>query len=113
MRLRWLKSFAMPERLAVIQRFRGHGIGALLLERCRAMAAARGGSLLYVRVLPAGVGYWERLGWRRLDPPEASDPARRMVALIKPADPSKPLSEIEPPEDLTLLPDRPAGGVTR
>ena len=112
-RLRWLKSFAMPERLAVIQRFRGHGIGALLLERCRAMAAARGGSLLYVRVLPAGVGYWERLGWRRLDPPEASDPARRMVALIKPADPSKPLSEIEPPEDLTLLPDRPAGGVTR
>ena len=111
-RLRWLKSFAMPERLAVIQRFRGHGIGALLLERCRAMAATRGGTLLYVRVLPSGVGYWERLGWRRLDPAEAGDATKRMVALIKPVDPSKPLPEIEPPEGLGLPPDRPAGCVT-
>ena len=34
LRVRWFQSFAMPERLAVIQRFRGHNIGQLLLERC-------------------------------------------------------------------------------
>jgi predicted GNAT family N-acyltransferase len=32
-RLRWFQSFAMPERLAVMQRFRGNNIGELLIER--------------------------------------------------------------------------------
>ena len=41
-RVRWFQSFAMPERLAVIQRFRGHNIGQLLLERCRQLAETRG-----------------------------------------------------------------------
>src|SRR5262245_14212229 len=40
-RLRWFKSFAMPERLAVMQRFRGHKIGQLLLDRCRQLAQSR------------------------------------------------------------------------
>src|SRR5438046_1161169 len=30
LRVRWFKSFAMPERLAVVRRFRGHNVGALL-----------------------------------------------------------------------------------
>ena len=37
-RVRWFQSFAMPERLAVIQRFRGNNIGQLLIERCRSLA---------------------------------------------------------------------------
>ena len=46
-RMRWFHSFAMPERLAVIQRFRGHDIGQVLLERCRKLAEARGCAMLY------------------------------------------------------------------
>src|SRR5437763_15519787 len=41
-RVRWFKSFAMTERLAVMHRFRGHNVGRLLLERCRALAESRG-----------------------------------------------------------------------
>ena len=41
-RVRWFKSFAMCERLAVMQRFRGHNVGQLLLERCRKLAESRG-----------------------------------------------------------------------
>src|SRR5215813_15426042 len=52
-RVRWFQSFAMPERLAVIQRFRGHKIGELLLERCRALAESRGCNTLYTQSLPA------------------------------------------------------------
>jgi len=57
LRVRWFQSFAMPERLAVIQRFRGHGIGQLLIERCRALADSRGCNMLYAQVLPADVKY--------------------------------------------------------
>src|SRR4029453_10789392 len=48
-RVRWFQSFALPERLAVIQRFRGHDIGRRLLEHCRALAASRGCDMLYVQ----------------------------------------------------------------
>lgn len=41
-RLRWFKSFAMPDQLAVIPHFRGHGVGSLLLEQARAIAEGRG-----------------------------------------------------------------------
>src|SRR5258708_7081722 len=40
-RVRWFQSFAMNERLAVMHRFRGHGVGQLLLERCRSLAESR------------------------------------------------------------------------
>ena len=53
LRVRWFQSFAMPERLAVIQRFRGHNIGQLLLERCRKLAESRGCNMLYAQALPA------------------------------------------------------------
>src|ERR1700750_1821493 len=41
LRIRWFQSFAMPERLALMQRFRGHRVGELLLERARALAESR------------------------------------------------------------------------
>lgn len=101
-RVRWFRSFAMPQRLAVLQRFRGHDIGQLLLERCRALAAIRGCSLLYVQILPSGIGYWEKHGWRRLEPEEADGAARRIVTLVKPVDPSKPLAEMAAPDAVAL-----------
>jgi GNAT superfamily N-acetyltransferase len=101
-RLRWFQSFAMPERLAVIQRFRGHNIGNLLLERCRALAQSRGSNMLYVQALPNDVGYWEKQGWRRLVPEEAGAAAKRIVAMVKAVDPSKPLPAVEAPEAVVL-----------
>jgi GNAT superfamily N-acetyltransferase len=102
LRLRWFKSFAMPERLAVIQRFRGHNIGQLLLERCRKLAESRGCNMLYAQALPGDVQYWEKLGWRRLLPEDKGQPAKRIVAMVKAVDPSKPLPEVEAPEAVVL-----------
>ena len=82
-RVRWFQSFAMPERLAVIQRFRGHNIGQLLLERCRTLAESRGCNMLYAQVLPTDVKYWEKQGWRRLVAEEASRRAKRIVAMVQ------------------------------
>ena len=80
MRVRWFKSFAMTERLAVMQRFRGHNVGQLLLERCRTLAESRGCNMLYTQVLPSDAGYWEKQGWRRLVPEDESTgrPADRL-----------------------------------
>ena len=102
-RVRWFKSFAMTERLAVLQRFRGHRVGQLLLERCRALAQSRGCNMLYAQVLPLDTGYWEKQGWRRLVPEAQSkaDP-NQIVAMIKGVDPGKPLPEVEAPEAITL-----------
>ena len=80
LRVRWFQSFAMPERLAVIQRFRGHNIGQLLLERARKLAESRGCNMLYAQVLPADVKYWEKQGWRRLVAEDASSGDKRIVA---------------------------------
>ena len=82
-RLRWFKSFAMPAHLAVIRRFRGHGVGSLLLEQARAIAESRGSRLLYVRTTPLWTRYFERLGWRRLDETPGADAT---VALVHPTD---------------------------
>ena len=82
-RVRWFQSFAMPERLAVMQRFRGHNIGQMLLERCRKLAESRGCNMLYAQALPADVKYWEKQGWRRLVPEEAGGGAKRVVAMVK------------------------------
>jgi GNAT superfamily N-acetyltransferase len=101
-RVRWFQSFAMPERLAVLQRFRGHNIGNLLIERCRALARARGCNMLYAQSLPADVKYWEKLGWRRLVPEDAATETKRIVAMVQAADPSKPLPDVEAPEAVVL-----------
>lgn len=102
LRVRWFKSFAMLERLAVIQRFRGNGVATLLLERARQLAETRGNNMLYTQALPADVKYWEKQGWRRLVSEEASSGAKRIVAMVKAVDPSKPLPEVEAPEAIVL-----------
>ena len=102
LRVRWFQSFAMPERLVVIRRFRGHKIGQLLIERCRALAESRGCSTLYVQVLPGDVKYWEKQGWRRLVAEEASSGPKPIVAMVRAVDPSKPLPAVEAPESVVL-----------
>jgi GNAT superfamily N-acetyltransferase len=104
-RMRWFQSFAMPERLAVIQRYRGHNIGQLLLERCRKLAETRGCNMLYVQALPGDVKYWEKQGWRRLASEEAGSGAKRIVAMVKAVDPSKPLPDVDAPESIILHPE--------
>ena len=93
-RLRWLPSFAMPERLAVIQRFRGHGVAAQLLERCRALAESRGSSRLYVQALPDQAGYFEKLGWERLAGEEAG--AGQTIAFARPVAAGGAPAKVEP-----------------
>jgi GNAT superfamily N-acetyltransferase len=102
LRLRWFKSFAMPERLAVIQRFRGHNIGQLLLERCRSLAESRGCNMLYAQALPGDVKYWEKQGWRRLEAEDKASSDKRIVAMVKAVDPSKALPEGDAPEAVVL-----------
>jgi GNAT superfamily N-acetyltransferase len=104
-RVRWFQSFAMPERLAVIQRFRGNNIGGLLIERCRKLAETRGCNMLYGQILPNDVGYWEKQGWRRLVAEEGSGATKRIVAMVRAVDPSKPLPDIEAPESIILRPE--------
>jgi GNAT superfamily N-acetyltransferase len=111
-RVRWFQSFAMPERLAVIQRFRGNNIGQLLIERCRSLAETRGCNMLYAQVLPNDVTYWEKQGWRRLVA-EDGGPAKRIVAMVRAVDPSKPLPDVEAPESIVLRPCRSAALRTR
>jgi GNAT superfamily N-acetyltransferase len=111
-RLRWLRSFAMPERLAVVQRFRGHNIGGLLLERCRALAESRGCDKLYVHALPSDVKYWEKQGWRRLVAEAASSGPSRAVARVRAVDAGEPLPETEAPESVKLPGDAQADVAT-
>jgi GNAT superfamily N-acetyltransferase len=102
-RVRWFRSFAMTERLAVLQRFRGHHVGQQLLERCRILAESRGCNMLYAQVLPFDTGYWEKQGWRRLVPEAQSKAAPgRIVAMIKAVDSAKPLPEVDVPEAIVL-----------
>lgn len=100
LRIRWLQSFAMPERLAVMQRFRGHQVGLLLLERARTLAEGRGCKILYTRVSPGQATYFEKQGWRRLD--EQTRSARTTVALVRPVDPALESAEIADKDAIAL-----------
>jgi GNAT superfamily N-acetyltransferase len=95
-RVRWFKSFALIERLAVLPRFRGYRVGQLLLERCRVLAYGRDCNALYAHILPCDSRYWERLGWRRLEAESKADP-RQIIAVVKAVDSSRQ----------SPLPDRP------
>src|ERR1044071_9769500 len=97
LRVRWFQSFAMPERLAVIQRFRGHNIGQLLLERCRQLALSRGCNMLYAQVLPADIKYWEKQGWRRGGRKGVPGAPSRFAAGGRGADPKNPLPDAGAP----------------
>jgi predicted GNAT family N-acyltransferase len=105
-RLRWFQSFAMPERLAVMKRFRGNDIGQLLIDRCAKLAEARGAKTLYTQALPQDIKYWERHGWRRLDADDPGKGPKRMVAMIRPIDLSQPLPEAEGPESVVVRKER-------
>lgn len=100
-RMRWFQAFAMPERLCVIQRFRGHDIGRLLIERCRKLAESRGCNMLYVHVLPNHMAYWEKQGWRRLDPDAPAAP-NGTVALVRPVRDAEVVQAEQAPEVVTL-----------
>lgn len=111
LRIRWFQSFAMPERLAVMQRFRGHKVGQLLLERARDLAQSRGCKMLYTRVSPDQAGYFAKQGWRQLDNGQASG-GEQTVALARPVDPAKESGEIGDSDARALSsqyrPDEPA-----
>jgi GNAT superfamily N-acetyltransferase len=93
----------MIERLAVMRRCRGRGVGGLLLERCRQLAQSRGRTVLYAQVLPRDTGYWEKQGWRRLVPQAQSRAdAKAIVSMVKAADPARPLPEVEAPDTIVL-----------
>lgn len=114
LRVRWFQSFAMPERLAVMQRFRGREVGQLLLEAARALAGSRGCNILYTRVSPGQATYFEKQGWRRLNKGRAPG-ARQAVALVRPVDPAKESAEIADTDAIALStqyrPDMPAATV--
>lgn len=101
-RLRWFQSFAMPERLAVMQRFRGNGIGELLIERCRQLAESRGARMLYTQALPRDIKYLEKHGWRRVEAGDAGKGPKRLVAMTRPVDPNKPMSDSDAPDSVTV-----------
>lgn len=104
-RLRWFGSFAMTDRLAVLQHFRGHRVGQLLLERCRVLAGSRGCTMLCAQVLPADLDYLGKQGWRRLVPEsESTAEPVHIVPMVKATDPSKPPSEVAAPELVILRP---------
>ncbi len=90
-RVRWFKSFALIERLAVLRRCRGHRIGERLLDHCRILAESRGCNMLHAQVLPFDAGYWEKRGWRRLAP-EAQGKAgsHQVAAMVKAVNPGTP-----------------------
>lgn len=99
LRIRWFQSFAMPERLAVMQRFRGHNVAQLLLERSRTLAESRGCNILYTRVSPTQATYFEKQGWRRLHDAEGT---RATVALVRPVDPAQSRAELDVTDAIAL-----------
>ncbi len=111
LRLRWFRSFGMPERLAVVQRFRGHNIGRLLLEHCYRLAESRGCNVLYSRAAPACLTYLEKQGWRCLEPERPAPVGGRTAAVVRSVDLAKPWPELDPIDALSLSrefrPERP------
>ena len=91
----------MPERLCVVQRYRGRDIGSVLLERCRLLTERRGCNMLYTQSLPRDVGYFEKQGWRHLVAEGAAEDTK-VIAMVRAVDPSKPLPNLEAPEMAAL-----------
>jgi len=58
--------------------------------------------MLYAQALPGDVKYWEKQGWRRLVPEETSSGTKRIVAMVRAVDPSKPLPELDAPQAIVL-----------
>lgn len=58
------------DRLAVLEEFRMHGLGAPLVRFAVATAAARGGVRMVAHVQLANVSFFKRLGWIPVGEPE-------------------------------------------
>ena len=102
LRLRWFRSFCMPEWLAVVQRFRGHNLGGRLLEHCYRLAESRGCNALYSRAAPAHVAYFEKQGWRCLEPKADARMGGRTAAVVRSADLAKPWTALDAIDALAL-----------
>ena len=94
LRVRWFKSFAMPERLSVMRAYRGHGIGRLLLEHSYKLAEERGCNTLYCRADRALVDYLARLGWTAHEA-EGELLKESSVALTRSANLSRPALHLD------------------
>lgn len=57
------------DRLAVLPRFRQHGVGAPLVRFAVRTAGELGGREMVAQIQLANVDFFERLGWRRLGAP--------------------------------------------
>jgi putative N-acetyltransferase (TIGR04045 family) len=57
------------DRLAVLPRFRRHGVGAPLVRFAVRTAGELGGRQMLAQIQLANVAFFERLGWRRLGQP--------------------------------------------
>jgi hypothetical protein len=55
--------------------------------------------------LPHDVAYWEKQGWRRLVAEDTAGTPKRIVAMVRAVDPSKPLPDVEAPEAVVLRPE--------
>lgn len=115
LRVRWFQSFAMPERLAVMQRFRGRKVGQRLLERARVPAESRGCNILYTRVSPDQATYFEKQRWRRLEGGRIQL-ARQTVAFVRPVNPAGEYAEIADTDAIAFSTqyrrDRPAAAIS-
>jgi len=75
------------DRLAVLPRFRRHGVGAPLVDFAVRVAGELGGREMLAQIQLANVAFFERLGWRRLG--EVADycgrPHQQMVIALSAA----------------------------
>ncbi len=94
LRLRWFKSFAMPERLSVMKAYRGKGIGRLLLEHGYRLAEERGCNTLYCRADRSLVDYLTRQGWTAHER-EGELMKEVSVALTRPANLERPAHDLD------------------
>ena len=80
-RLRVVDGTAKAERVAVLDDFRGHGVGLALMEAVERHARAQGFGSLLVHAQQAVVPFYEHLGYAATGEPfeEAGIPHRRMT----------------------------------
>lgn len=83
-RLRVVDGAAKAERVAVLDDFRGHGVGLKLMNAVEANARAQGHRLIVVHAQQAVVPFYERLGYTASGEvfDEAGIPHRRMTKSI-------------------------------
>lgn len=83
-RLRIVDGLAKAERVAVLEDFRGHGVGRKLMDVVEATARAQGHGTILVHAQLAVVPFYERLGYAASGDAfdEAGIPHRRMTRAL-------------------------------